>query len=409
MLKKYQKLLLLFILLMAVLCVAGCTGEKESETPAQDIPGLVKVTEFEGGTLYLVENLPVAQLNGNYHQMGRQYGALLKTQINSFYQKAITENIQDGLKLPLNETAAFAAKNYEIYPLRIKAVFEGMAETSGLTVDQLMLIDQNVILSVLPSFSACSQIAAWGDYTGDGPLVFGKNEDFFDYFKDYDDTLSVVVYNPDDGSASVASLCNAGQVSTMNAMNSEGIALAMNQAPMLKAPDLSSKKIPPLINYMTFLLNAGTMQTMDAQFRSYRTPVSFIVDVADTKRAISYECSQDECRVREAAPDGLLVATNHFADPSWILPEKETQSDEWTESVTRYTNLVALAEENKGSIEADTIMQILDTGFEDGGATRPWTVFQFVAEPAELNMWVKIPDYQDWVLVDVGELFTTTG
>jgi len=60
----------------------------------------------------------------------------------------------------------------------------------------------------------------------------------------------------------------------------------------------------------------------------------------------------------------------------------------------------------KANIDEDILMQILDTRVEGGGATKSETIFQFVAEPSDLKMWVKVPDYQDWVLVDVGELFT---
>jgi len=161
---------------------------------------LEKVAEFEGGYLYKAGKIHVVQLNGNYREMGRQYGELLKPQINSFYKKAIVEHFPSGPNISREEIEAFARRNYEIYPARIKEVFNGMAETSGLSVDKLMLLDQYVVLSVIPYFAGCSGIAAWGDYTGGGPLIFGKNEDFMPLFKEFDDALVVVVYNPDDGS-----------------------------------------------------------------------------------------------------------------------------------------------------------------------------------------------------------------
>ena len=368
----------------------------------KEIAGLEKISEFEGGILYKAEKINVVSLNGNYHEMGRQYGHLLKTQINSFYQTAITENTADGLKPPLEESKTLAENNYEVYPARMKAIFEGMAETSGLSVDELILLDQNVALSILPYLKACSQIMVWGDYTGGGPLVFGKNEDFFEYFKEYDDTLSVIVYNPDDGSSSVASLCNAGQVSTMNAMNSAGIAFAMNQAPMLKAPDFSGEKMPLMISYTDFLLNAGNLKTLDAQFKSYRPPVSYIAGAADKNSGYYYECSQDICRVR-SSDSGVIAATNHYICPEWNITN--APGDVFVaDSTTRYNNLLSLAEEKKGELDASGVMEILDRKYSDGGATKPETIFQFVAVPEELKMWVKAPDYQDWVMVDVGEL-----
>jgi len=399
---------------LALILTCGCmenpsgNGEEPlagaGSNSAGDISGLEKISDFEGGTLYKAEKLNVVVLNGNYHEMGRQYGHLLKPQIESFYQTAVIKNTADGLKLPLDESRAIAEANYEVYPARIKALFEGMAETSGLSVDDLILLDQNVALSIMPYLKACSQIIVWDDYTGGGPLVFAKNEDFFEYFKEYDDTLSVIVYNPDDGSSSLASIGNAGQVSAMNAMNSAGIAFTMNQAPMLKAPDFTGEKMPLLISYTEFLLNAGNMKTLDSQFMSYRNPVSYIAGAADETSAYFYECSQDICRVR-TTDSGVMAATNHYISPEWNITTEP--GDEYVaDSTTRYENLLSLAEEKKGNLNADAVMEILDTKLTDGGATKSETIFQFVAVPEEMKMWVKAPDYQDWVMVDVGKLFS---
>jgi len=390
------------MLIVALLPIVGC-GNGTSE-PA--VPNLKNVSEFEGGRLYEAGKIHVAQLNGDYREMGRQYGELLKTQINSFYKKAIVENFPSGPNISKEETVAFAKGNYEKYPSRIKEIFNGMAETSGLGTDELMLLDQYVVLSVLPTLAGCSVISAWGDYTGGGGLVFAKNEDFDPLFKEFDDALVVVVYNPDDGSQSVASVVNAGQVGTMNEMNSAGLVLAMNQAPNLEKPDLTMNRMPLLTNYFTFFLDSINFETLDAEFQSYRPPFPFIVNAANTEMAYSFECSQSVCVRREAGKNGLIAATNHYVDPSWVYPEGAVESEGFKESATRRDNLLALGEKNKGKIDANAMMKIMDTTYSEGGATVSNTIFQFVAVPAELKMWVKAPGYQDWVEVDVGELFS---
>ena len=390
------------LLIVALLPIIGC-GKGTSEP---SVPNLKKVSEFEGGRLYEAGKLHVAQLNGNYMEMGRQYGELLKPQINSFHKKAIVENFPSGPNISKEEIVAFAKGNYEIYPARIKEIFNGMAETSGLGTDELMLLDQYVVLAVLPAFAGCSVISAWGDYTGGGDLVFAKNEDFDPLFKEFADALVVVVYNPDDGSQSVASVVNAGQVGTMNEMNSAGLVLAMNQAPNLEKLDLTMNRMPLLTNYFTFFLDSTNFETLDAEFQSYRPAFPFIVNAADTEMAYSFECSQSVCKRREAQKDGLLSATNHYIDPSWVYPEGAIESEGFKESATRMNNLLALGEKNKGKIDAKVMMEIMDTQKSQGGATVYNTIFQFVAVPAELKMWVKSRGYQDWVEVDVGALFS---
>jgi hypothetical protein len=89
---------------------------------------------------------------------------------------------------------------YENYPDKAKQIFEGMAETSGLSVEQLMLIDQYTELFVASALFGCSSMAVWGEYTVDGLVVHAKNEDMPEFFKAFNDSLAVVIYNPDEGS-----------------------------------------------------------------------------------------------------------------------------------------------------------------------------------------------------------------
>ncbi len=52
--------------------------------------------------------------------------------------------------------------------------------------------------------------------------------------------------------------------------------------------------------------------------------------------------------------------------------------------------------------------KILDTPRSEGGAIAiapDATIYQFIAVPAELDLYVQAPGYQDWVLVEYGELF----
>ena len=52
------------------------------------------------------------------------------------------------------------------------------------------------------------------------------------------------------------------------------------------------------------------------------------------------------------------------------------------------------------------MMEVLDTMLEDGGGTKSAeTIFQIVAIPEELQMWVKIRDHQDWTLVNLNNSF----
>src|SRR4030042_1543283 len=74
------------LMIIASPFTAGCGNGG----PGEVVPGnLEKVSEFEGGRLYRAGKIYVAQLNGDYREMGRQYGGLMKSQIKQFYEEAV--------------------------------------------------------------------------------------------------------------------------------------------------------------------------------------------------------------------------------------------------------------------------------------------------------------------------------
>ena len=387
--------------MLFLLVLAGCPGDNGVPTSLFQ----TAILEFEGGALYAAERIHVVQLNGSYGEMGRQYGRLLKDQVNSYYDKAIVEHPPWGGNWSQNEAKAFARRNYDNYPQRAKAIFEGMAETSGLSVDQLMLIDQYTELFVASEVFGCSGLGTWGDYTIDGSVVLGKNEDMPLFFKEFNDSLSVIVYNPDDGSRSVASVCNAGQVKVMNGMNDVGIVNVTYQAPFLEGVDPSINRVPLFINHFAFLLDSDSLTSMIARVESYLPPVSINGTAADGQLAVSYEVSQSHVAVRTPDTPGSTAQTNHYLDPSWDPSLLEKQEGEAGDSETRRSNLLAQAEQHKGSIDARIMMDIYDIHRDQGGATVDDTTYQMVAVPSELVLWIKAPGYQDWVEVDLNELF----
>lgn len=127
---------------------------------------------------------------------------------------------------------------------------------------------------------------------------------------------------------------------------------------------------------------------------------------ADSRSAFSYEVSPSRCVARQSDQDGLTAETNHYVDSSWDVPEEYLQSESWKDSEERRDNLLALGESYKGTIAARVMMEIFDIPKSQGGATVHDTTYQVVAVPSQLKIWIKIPDYQDWVTVDLNPCST---
>jgi hypothetical protein len=365
------------------------------------------VGEFEGGKLYKTRKFNVLQLRGTFRQMGRQEGALLKEPISRFYDVAIANRMLKERGLPLDTIKAGAQHRFALYPERFKELLRGIAETSGMEADKLMLLSYVWSLALYATPGHCSAIAAWGDYTAGGPLVFGRNFDYPAYFKDFAEFLTVVVYNPPDA-VPTASFGYAGQVSTINAMNQAGLFIEVNDGSLSGGSNSCTNRLAIAISTLGFLMDCRDMKGLDAVLNTTRSHYSYVYNVADSEAAYCYEMPLYDVKRRATDRPGLLVATNHFVDPSWGLaaPTRDVQS----RSAQRYKNLLALADRYKGKLDERRMMEVLDIPFDKGGVTWPdRTIFQMVAVPKELRLWLKAPGYQEWVRVDLSELFAGEG
>jgi hypothetical protein len=396
-------LLLIFTSIFAAGCGDGGPGEV---IPAS----LEKVSEFEGGHLYRAGKIYVAQLKGDYREMGRQYGGLMKSQINQFYEEAVEGYFSSNTSLPREAIEEEFAKSFHIYPARLQQILEGTEETSGLSLQQLIMVDNAVYLPLLVDMSGmCSFAAAWGDYTGGGPLVCARSFDYYPEFQEYNDTLTVAVFNPDDGSRSVATIVNAGQIGTMSVFNNANLAMGVHDGTPSGGQDQLSGAVPTMISNVSVFLDSSDIEMVRAYMLSTLPRIAVIANVADPQAAHTFEKTTSATKERGGQKDGLLITTNHFIEPTWDLKTPEGrpthESADAQDSIMRYDGILSLVEQYKGEINAEVMKGIFDVPISEGGPTRPTTMYQFVAVPAELQLWVKACNYQDWVLVDLGELF----
>jgi len=389
--RKHILLIPLVIFLVCLLFSVSC-GDDDAAT----------FTETPGGVIYKAGDISVIELHGNYREMGRQYGYLLKNELHEFYSLAIEEYFVKEKGIPLELLKEGCEGDFMLYPERFKNIIYGMAETSEMDLYKLIILDQIIVLgSIFCSYDACSGVAAWGDYTDNNTLVFGRNFDYFEDYKRFAGFMTVVVYNPDDGSVPTATFGYTGQIQTINGINKEGIFLEMNAGTLSGGTTPYPGRIPPFIQFLSFLLDSSTMTQLDTAFNTGQTIIALIVNVADRDRACSYEWTISDLKRREGEDEGFLVATNHFINPEWaISPPPDDHS-----SVVRRNNLLLLGEKNRGQFNEQKMMEILDIKMEDGGITKSDTIFQIVTVPRKLKLWIKIPGHQEWTPVDLNNSF----
>jgi len=398
------------IAVLVTLCIFSGTAAALSLPPVSFFSrptgsDLVHVASFEGGQRFQAGEYPVIVLSGSFREMGRQYGGLMQRELHEEYTflldtLATRGYTQDEIREAGRETTAF-------YPQRLKEVFTGMSETSGLTSDDIAVLYYGGVFFLVapPVPTSCSYLATWGDYTTDGSVVVSRNWDLDDTVLPFSPWYVLTIYRPSDGSNGVATFAPAG-MRPETLMNSRGLFIADDNSG-IGGGDIADENRPDIImEFFRFMLDYSDLKGLDAGIRGTSPGMSWIVDVAGPDGAYVYEMMTNKTRMRTG--DGVIAAANHFADPAWNFTTAPPEH-----SLSRSTNLLRQAGEAKGSIDARRMMQIRDVCLEDGGATFCHSVLfgekystnhQVVFVPASRTLWMKTME-KDWQKVELGPLF----
>ena len=392
--RKYVSAALFSIILLAVFCGAAFATQ-----PAR---GSEVVQKFEGGVRYAVGSMNVVELRGTWRAMGRQYGALLAPELRHVYEAAIIGEV--ALKKP--ENMKLMRETSDLYyansPWRYRELIAGMAETSGLAAGELKIVN---CVEMVSGLSACAGLAAWGPCAA-GPLVFGRNYDYFPvWFKKLAPDIVVAVFHPGDGSLSALTVGYAGEMYAVNGLNEKGLFVELNNGTPSGGSLHFSNRTHVTQSLFALLFEAPDLRYADAFFHTTNSSSAFIIGVADAQSAKAYEWPTFGVEEAPAVAPGLMVLTNHFANAAWGLSEPSDKKS-WL-SISRKKNLTALADKNKGRLNAKSMMALLDTPYEKGGATlADFTMYQLTVVPAKMQLWLKIPNLQNWTEIDAAALLS---
>lgn len=391
----------LVISLLMLMTMTGCSGTDYSQSSK-----LTRLGDFENGTLYRTNGdggsgtYNVLVLKGNWREMGRQYGFLLTNEMDAFYRKVVTENLMGDRGVAYEEIREDSEHFYEqMYPYEQELV-KGMAETSGFSFEKLKII------TALVHLAGCSSMAAWGDYTGSGPLVVGRNWDIGGPYASYRKFLTVVIYNPSDSTIGVADINFVGTISLQTGLNSKGIFLDIQNGQRSDPTEVKGRRLPTHTLF-DFLRNSATLDELNSRMLDHANlpSVSLIINAADAREDRVYEWATYDVKSRSG--NGLIASSNHFIEPTWTGLPAVPPGAEGDYSKERLTNLLVLGKLNKGFIDAGKMMNIFDTLYPEGGATfSDYTVFQVVAVPAERTIWLKAIGYSGWEGIDLRPLFS---
>lgn len=422
-----MKKVLLFLITIILLGITPINAQNTDSATGE------LVATYGQGKLYKYGSLYVVELHGSYREMGRQYGALRKDVLN--YMNGQISNSSIGLKFQFlrslsgreNQSADSTAleinqikRHYEQYP-NYNEIMLGINDTTGLG-DRTYLIcsplkEYYVMLETL-GHGSCSYAAAWGPYTTDSSVIAGRN---YDLGQTLANSTEIVVYNPNDGSIPIATMGYTASIYLESGLNRNGLFMELNEGSfsqnMLKEKDftayshdtLDPNNLHTYIQLELFQLaqTSSNTEQLDKNFAYASTPQGALINAADKQGSYSFEWMPYRYVKRNPQEDGLLVATNHFIDPSWGLIQGEPESPlDAYYTVTRMNNMLNLCNQNKGNITPETMMQIMSTPILDGGPMVPETGYQMVVLPQDLKIWFRAPLHFNWTEIDLRRHFS---
>jgi len=410
-LRPMKRALATFLFIAFMLTLAACCGLSSGSY------GMRAISSYNGATLYVATtpqgdgHIKAISLNGSFRDMGRQYGYLLKADLQNYYQKIIVDYLMGVKGKAYADLVASAEPSYSVALAETREFMQGIVDTSGLTLTQVQLINA----SMLEAIFSCSAIAAWGPHTA-GPLVVGRNWDMnagsVDVLKDY---MMVVVYNPPTGN-SVADINYLGQFQFFQtAINDKGLWIDLQNGSLSSTlTDITKQDVNEAI--FVFLRNASTMTQLDALFMAGPGAGSGIMTVADPGVAYAYFwCTQGTYRFSERNQTGLLATSNHFVEypDTWTIQTLSPVPAAQSYTELRRNNWLALANSSDyyGKLTEESMKTMLERTIENGGGSFPTsgydseTIYQIVAVPRDLRLWIRLPKYTGWEKIELRTLF----
>jgi len=377
--------------------------------------GLILAGTFEGGRSWRspVGGYAVLSLSGSWREMGRQYGGLASAQLKEFYGAIEADLEERGLTTEHREEMRSV---FDSYPDQMKELLRGMSETSGLSLEEHVVLEASyyvlpdLVIGQMKKAPACSGIAVAAPRTADGKLYFARNWDMTQIaMRPYLKYLALVAFNPDDGSLAFANIRPLGQVYVETGINEKGILVEVNNA---AASDSAENSDGTFVVVELFKLSneSRTFDEVVARLSADKLDSSYLIQVADATRAVSVEKPTFDTHIVDLK-NGGLYALNNVAQPipeAWKGRIQEIPAG-YCDDRQPVLDKIFASDEWNGHATLESVKTMMSKTIDKGGPVVDGafgTVIQVIAIPADFIVLFRSWGYSDWAEVRLADVFT---
>jgi hypothetical protein len=345
-----------------------------------------------------MSNIRIIRLEGSKHEMGVEYGKQLvlemRASLDILYKFFIEEN-----NISLERLVEKADQFYQRYPLGYQKFIQGISEGSGLSLDEVKILNGMETLYVLKNekqeLGACAFVSIPPNSSNYN--IIGRNYDFPAPYNEIAKYLTVTILKEPD-TVPTAIIALPGQIYGATCINANSLFIALNNGMPSGGFEVNDNVQSMLITLLETIQNSSNFSQMDKLLLSHNSDYSLIINTADQNHVKSYEYSSFKGN-RSYMPEEkkVFVSTNFYQDNSWKNIEKATDKSSWL-GISRRDNLLNSA---KKESTIEEVKNLFDLKYIDGGAKLDRTIYQAIFDTKSQELYLKIAQEDlEWTCIN---------
>lgn len=343
-----------------------------------------------------MSNIKLITLEGTKYRMGVEYGKQLvsemKASLGILYKFFVNEH-----NVSLERLTAKADQFYQKYPFSYQQFIKGVAQGSGLSLDEVKILNGMETLYALKDeqqeIGACAFLAVPPTHTVSNYNIIGRNYDFPEPYNKIASYLTVTVLKEIDA-IPTAIIGLPGQIYCPSCINANSLFIELNNGMPSGGYEVNHDAQSMLITLLEIAQNSESFAQMDKLLSARDSDYSLVINTANKTHVKSYEFSSFKGD-KHFVPNknSVFVSTNFFQNETWDSNAELTDESTWL-GISRRSNLINGVKENS-SIE--DVKQLLDVHHSNSGAKWDLTIYQIIFDTNTQELCLKVPQEDtDW-------------